>query len=428
MSVRYGFNITASDMRKMLEENERQQNGVRSWKQLFGNAALGYNAQSDVLKTDYSSVIADAYAANFKRQNAILGAGYNAGATSAFLADNRNDLLSAYDTYVKNYQQNASALAENYAKETDVYDKALDERSQNFAKLYNLAYDYLSQELNGAYQTFGEGEDQTTVDYMTNQGLTWMQDENGVLRSWNDLSYELFDDTTGELTDKGRDFYNRVFNDIPQSWIRDVDDTKSDVTQRAMRGFDEWLSDTDADLRNWWVSQDEFNVGGSNKNSAEKYIGIDGMQTPDLSVKNNESGIPAETPAETQWQRGTYTPWHIANLGTGRTGDKQDDFTLVLDVSPNKQYGYDLTTKNDVSETLSKELNRFATGGENTSPSTEGEGALNVFADINSNNKWNKLVVYKGNMYLYTKNGWRSVHGRYETSMPTVIDAFLRKT
>ena len=439
MSVRYGFNITASDMRKMLEENERQQNGVRSWKQLFGNAALGYNAQSDALKTDYSSVIADAYAANFKRQNAILGAGYNAGATSAFLADNRNDLLSAYDTYVKNYQQNASALAENYAKETDVYDKALDERSQNFAKLYNLAYDYLSQELNGAYQTFGEGEDQTTVNYMTDQGLTWMQNENGVLRSWNDLSYELFDDTTGELTDKGRDFYNRVFNDIPQSWIRDVDDTKSDVTQRAMRGFDEWLSDTDADLRNWWVSQDEFNVGGSNKNSAEKYIGIDKMGAPNSNVVSTDTTTPTE---ELMMQTDdSHASWVAHNLGNGKKSgkDRSDNFKLTFDpIKTDKSEGggyvggtsYKVKTVDNVSDELAKRLNVLSTGGETTSPSTKGEGALaggNIFNT--SDGKSNKIVHYNNKLYIYTKNGWREIQSRDKNvSTDVIVKAFLKQT
>ena len=436
MSVRYGVNFLASDMRKILEENDRQQNGVRSWKQLFGNAALDYNAQSDALKTDYASYIADAYAANFKRQNAILGAGYNTGATNAFLADNRNDLLSAYDTYVKNYQQNASALADNYNEETDIYNKALDERAKNFASLYSKAYDYLSQELNGAYQIFGEGDTQTTVDYMTDQGLTWMRDENGVLKSWNELSYDLFDRDTGELTDTGRDFYNRIFNGIPQAWIRDVDDTKSDVTQRAMRSFDEWLSDTDPTLREWWASQDEFNVGGLNKNSAEKYIGVDKMQTPDLSVKNNDATTPTEE--LTMQTDDSHASWKLFGLGNGKKSGKgrTDDFQLML----NPRYGLDgayssaktyaVKTVDNVSDDLAKKLNVLSTGGETTSPSTKGEGAL-MAKDIFSTDdgKSNKIVHYDNKLYVYTKNGWREIQSRKKNiSTDTIVKAFLKQT
>ena len=41
MRLQYGMNITASNMRNILEKNDKQQNGVRTWRQLFGNASLG---------------------------------------------------------------------------------------------------------------------------------------------------------------------------------------------------------------------------------------------------------------------------------------------------------------------------------------------------------------------------------------------------
>ena len=436
MAVRYGVNILASDMRDWLEENDRQQSGVRSWKQLFGNAALGYNAQSDALKTDYASTIADAYKANFERQNAVLGAGLNAGATGAFLADNRNDLLTAYDSYVRNYQSDVSALAKNYANEVGTYDEALDQRAKNFASLYNKAYDYLSQELNGAYQTFGEGDKQTTVDFFTDQGLDWMRNDAGVLKSWNELSYDLFDNDTGELTDAGRDFYNRIFNGVPQAWMRDVDDTNSDVTKRAVRSFDEWLSDTDADLREWWASQDEFAVGGINKDTALKRLGIDKMDTPNLS-KKTDTETPATPTEELKMQTDdSHVPWVAYDLGNGRKSGKNrsDRFTLIFNPvwtgESHRGTTYAVKTVDNVTEELAKKLNTISTGGETTSPSTKGEGALLRSAiDSTHKGKSNKIVHYDNKLYIYTKNGWREIQSRDKNvSTDAIVKAFLKQT
>lgn len=426
MAVRYGVNILASDMRDWLEENDRQQSGVRSWKQLFGNAALGYNAQSDALKTDYASTIADAYKANFERQNAVLGAGLNAGATGAFLADNRNDLLTAYDSYVRNYQSDVSALAKNYASEVGTYDEALDQRAKNFASLYNKAYDYLSQELNGAYQTFGEGDKQTTVDFFTDQGLDWMRNDAGVLKSWNELSYDLFDNDTGELTDTGRDFYNRIFKGVPQAWIRDVDDTNSDVTKRAVRSFDEWLSDTDADLREWWASQDEFAVGGINKDTALKRLGIDKMDTPNLSKK---------TDTETLEKPAAHADWNITNLGKG----KNDRFSIIIGTrkSPtgaamDGKKVFKVKTGAAADEELTKKLNYLSSGSENISPIANEDGFYDNIAGMIGNYQTgaeNRIIAYDNKLYVYTVKGWREIQSRdKKVSTDTIVKAFLKQT
>lgn len=426
MAVRYGVNILASDMRDWLEENDRQQSGVRSWKQLFGNAALGYNAQSDVLKTDYASTIAGAYKANFERQNAVLGAGLNAGATGAFLADNRNDLLTAYDSYVRNYQSDVSALAKNYANEVGTYDEALDQRAKNFASLYNKAYDYLSQELNGAYQTFGEGDKQTTIDFFTDQGLDWMRNDAGVLKSWNELSYDLFDNDTGELTDTGRDFYNRIFNGVPQAWMRDVDDTNSDVTKRAVRSFDEWLGDTDPTLREWWASQDEFAVDGINKDTALKRLGIDKMDTPNLSKK---------TDTETLEKPAAHADWNIENLGKG----KNDRFSIIIGTrkSPtgaamDGKKVFKVKTGAAADEELTKKLNYLSSGSENISPIANEDGFYDNIAGMIGNYQTgaeNRIIAYDNKLYVYTVKGWREIQSRdKKVSTDTIVKAFLKQT
>lgn len=287
MALQYGMNITASDMRSLLEKNDKQQSGVRTWRQLFGNASLGFNAQSDALTTDYTDAIAKAYESNFKQNDAIMGAGLASGVTKEMLSASRNDLHTAYETYVRNYGSDMATVAETYGEEVGTIDAALTERATNFSNLYNSAYKYLSEELFGATQTLpgtaengaeaiyeGEGKDSEfkgykdiNLDYMSEHGLGWLTDGEGNLLSWDAVSQQIFNDD-GTLNKKGIAFFDQMFNTPYENYMH-VDG------ERNIRSFDEWLSDTDAELRDWWVSPDTFNYNfaGTNKGTSQIMTG-----------------------------------------------------------------------------------------------------------------------------------------------------------
>ena len=293
MALQYGMNITASDMRSLLEKNDKQQSGIRTWRQLFGNASLGFNAQSDALATDYTDAIAKAYESNFKQNDAIMGAGLASGVTKEMLSASRNDLHTAYETYVRNYGSDMTAAAKTYGEEVGTIDAALTERATNFSKLYNSAYKYLSEELFGATQTLpgtaengavakyeGEGKnaefagyEPVNRDYVNEHGLQWIYklDEDGnpttELRDWNDLSHDLFNND-GTLTKRGVQFFDQMFN-TPYENYAHVNG------ERDIRGFDEWLSDTDPELRDWWIGQDVFNYNfaGTNRGTSQVLTG-----------------------------------------------------------------------------------------------------------------------------------------------------------
>jgi hypothetical protein len=290
MALQYGMNITASDMRSLLEKNDKQQSGIRTWRRLFGNASLGYNAQSDALTTDYSDAIAQAYRANFAQNNAIMNAGLGTGMTREMLAQSRNDLHTAYETYIRNYGSDMTKASENYGKEVGAIDAALTERATNFANLYNSAYKYLAEELYGSTLTLpgtaengatpiyeGKGKksklvgyENVTLDYFDENDLGWLKNDAGELLSWNELSHSLMN-PDGSLTAKGVKFFDQMFNTLPENYMSTNDEGETWRT----RGFDEWLSATDNDLRNWWVSQDEFNYNfaGTNKGTANVLTG-----------------------------------------------------------------------------------------------------------------------------------------------------------
>lgn len=301
----YGVNITASDMRGILEQNDKQQNGIRSWRQLFGNASLGYEAQTDTLKTDYNKAIADAYAANFQQQNAIMGSGLNVGATQELIGLNRQDLLNAYTQYIRNYQDIQSEIASNYGEEVQLYNDALNERAQNFADLYNSVYKYLQNELVGAqimvedpdtplyYENKEEGtttteggkgkeyagQAQKPEDIAVSKGLDWLIDPTtGQALPWNQLSQILFN-SDGTLTDKGVEYFDQVMNMRPEGYI------KADGT--AVKTFDEWLAEENPELRTWYTSPDLFNYNfaGTNAGTANVYAG---RESTDFSYNEGE--------------------------------------------------------------------------------------------------------------------------------------------
>ena len=296
MALQYGMNITASDMRSLLEKNDKQQSGIRTWRRLFGNASLGYNAQSDALTTDYSDAIVQAYRANFAQNNAIMNAGLGTGMTREMLAQSRNDLHTAYETYIRNYGSDMTKASENYGEEVGAIDAALTERATNFANLYNSAYKYLSEELYGSTLTLpgtaengatpiyeGKGKksklvgyENVTLDYFDENDLGWLKNDAGELLSWNEISHSLMN-PDGSLTAKGVKFFDQMFNTLPENYISVNDKGETWRT----RGFDEWLSATDNELRNWWVSQDEFNYNfaGTNKGTANVLTGRESTDT-----------------------------------------------------------------------------------------------------------------------------------------------------
>lgn len=346
MALRYGMNITASDMKKLLEENDKQQSGVRSWRQLFGNASLGYEAQSRALRSDYASAIAEAYKSNLAQQNALIASGLSTGATKEMIGANRRDLQNAYDTYIRNYNQNASGIAENYNAEVSSINQALTERATNFANLYDSAYKYLSEELAGSSFANPAGE---TIDVLTDQGLDWLytKDAEGNLTTdlmpWHDLSNILFN-SNGVMTDRGREFYDAMFNLPQQEW--------QNAAGERTRTFDEWLSQqtdtfgnydatnlpgmakTGKELRDWWVSQDDFNYtfAGTNKGTAQSSIGL---ESADQNYVGDKDIIE------------TVNPVTIANADTAITDitahrtNFNDTYANIRSAYNNKSLSYD---------------------------------------------------------------------------------------
>lgn len=285
-NLQYGINFTESDAHKWLEENDRQQSGVRSWRQLFGNASLSHKAQTDALNVELSNAMSQAYESNMTQQNAILRSGLNTAGTNKLLSQNRQDLHTAYNTYIKNYASALSGIDNSYNEEITALNTALDERATNTVNVLNKAYDYLSSELYGATQTIpGSAENgaeailnkkeitgykDINLMYLKDKGLDWVLNTNGTLKSWDELKKEMIN-PDGTLNERGVEFFDVIYNVDTQNYTV----TNDDGDTHGLRTFDEWLGDTDADLQAWYASPDAFNwsKAGTNRGLINIYTG-----------------------------------------------------------------------------------------------------------------------------------------------------------
>lgn len=277
MPVSYGNSILpASEMKNVLAEQSRQRSGVKTWENLLGLAGQSYAAQTAAATTDYSQAIGEAYAANLRNRDTIAAAGLSKGTSDMLYGLNRDELESAYNTYLSNYGKALDTASENYQKQVSAIDTELTGEAENASKIYNAAYKYLKNELANAGMTetvsapTPENKLATAeqiTPYLSNKGLDWLYDKEGTIRSFSDLLSDMTN-ADGSLTDRGRQFFDLVFNAMPAGY---------DIDGMAARSFDQYLSDTDAALRDWYAGADVYNatVRGTHGATLRQLAGID---------------------------------------------------------------------------------------------------------------------------------------------------------
>ncbi len=276
MALQSGFNLPASDMAQILEKNDKTAQGIRTWRSLFGNASLANASAMDKLTTSYSDAIAQAYRANLEQENQIMGAGLSSGATKSLLALSRDELQQTYDNYLANYSSALGDVASAYNEEVATIAGALGDRAQNLSDLYNSAYDYLVNELYPSTYTDKEGN---VSNYLDNYGLNWLYntDDTDVmtLKSWDQIAKEAFDEERN-INAYGQNLFNALFNARPEGYQL----TDKDGNLVNTRTFDQWLSDVNPELREWYAGADPFNYtfAGTNKGTAQTLLGMDSTQ------------------------------------------------------------------------------------------------------------------------------------------------------
>ena len=247
-----------------------------------------------------------------------MGGNLSQGNTRQLLSMSRQELSDTYNTYMNNYAGSLNKAATDYNTEVSAIDTARTERAANVTKTLDYLRQYGRDELSAAtfedknylsstgldwmrynkedekaglgivgelksdadlkkllYASDGKLTDKgiayfDATNYLSSTGLDWMryneEDEKaglGVareLKSDADLDKLLFA-SGGELTDKGIAYFDALLNAETQGYT-----TLKDTGTAATKGFDEWLSSTDADLREWLVSSDDFNYNKAGTN------------------------------------------------------------------------------------------------------------------------------------------------------------------
>ena len=287
MALQSGFNLPASDMAQILEKNDKTAQGIRTWRSLFGNASLANASAMDKLTTSYSDAIAQAYRANLEQENQIMGAGLSSGATKSLLALSRDELQQTYDNYLANYSSALGDVASAYNEEVGAISAALGDRAQNLSDLYNSAYDYLVNELYPSTYTDKEGN---VSNYLDDYGFNWLYntDDSGMttLKNWDQIAKVAFDEEDN-INVYGQNLFNALFNARPEGYQL----TDADGNVYSTRTFDQWLSDTNPELREWFASSDPFNYtfAGTNKGTAQSLLGMDSTQANALGGAANQT-------------------------------------------------------------------------------------------------------------------------------------------
>lgn len=420
MALQSGFNLPASDMAQILEKNDKTAQGIRTWRSLFGNASLANASAMDKLTTSYSDAIAQAYRANLEQENQIMGAGLSSGATKSLLALSRDELQQTYDNYLANYSSALNDAASAYNEEVATIAGALGDRAQNLSDLYNSAYDYLVNELYPSTYTDKKGN---VSNYLDDYGLNWLYntDDTDVmtLKNWNEVARQIFDEEDN-INVYGQNLFNALFNSRPEGY--QLTDDKGNTY--STRTFDQWLSDTNPELREWFASSDPFNYtfAGTNKGTAQTLLGMDSTQANALggsanqietALREYEDTFSPEIDRMLNEYKDNYAFKYRQTLGLSskRHADKVEEMKSlwVTDVDNYRNYVNDLIT------------NRL-----NTLNDIIGENV--VFNDIESYNtlmtKLKELVTkdYSNTDLLAGGHGFRGTRDDYEKAFRAMLD------
>ena len=224
-----------------------------------------------------------------------------------------------------------------------------------------------------------------------------------------------YDEARKYLDDNKDIFGESVYN----AYITNIQTTKvATTTNTHTTAVDNFLTTNYSSVS---ASYEAYNKIMSDLESARAEIGEDAYN--ELVAKMNSTS-----------SKDCSGGWFIQGLGSGR---ENDDIDITIGSTSRKGNGakeYDLLCGAEVTdEKIKKALNKLATGDENKSPSTSGEGSGWFFGvgsdpNISSTEKDGKIVVFMNQMYIYTTKGWRVVKADNDASqLQDAIDAFLGK-
>ena len=301
MSTQYGTIFDTSSIKKQLSEANRDYEGRKTWEGLYSSVDMAAKQQESMLKKDYSKSIADAYATAYKTNSAIMSSNLGQGYKTEAMIDTDIALEQAYDSYRNAYLQGINTVEETAAKANEAIDEAHTLQAENMTKMADKGYEYLQwlydrnpdifkdNPLWSRYLSNGLTAEQNKLLAESEQGqdiLNMWSDiykagtSNPELKSWDEIRNDggyteytdeegnlvkewtgLFDDK-GQLTMRGADFYDQMFN--AQSQLGDEN------------SFGRFLSETDPELYDWAQTYNpyDYTEAGTNFGSFKTMVGL----------------------------------------------------------------------------------------------------------------------------------------------------------
>lgn len=297
-------------------------------------------------------------------------------------AQNEQSILSKYQQYAREDEQ--TAYERQKYEEEQAYQREQDEYNKN---LYQ--------------QEKEEAEQQTDKDnaYVVAQATLEELIASG--------SYEKARQYLEENKDVfGENVYNTYTSQIGTSEITTTTQTSTDSVNTFLAGSYGSVSDTYAKYKEIMADLDE--------NYSKGLI----SETDYNDLKDQMNSTTSNT---------CNGGWSIQGLGSGR---ENDDIDITIGSSSRKGNGateFDLLCGSAVTDNdIKKQLNKLATGSENSTPAAEGGWAWLHGDKANSNETAGKLVVFMNQMFLYTQKGWVTVKGDH-SEVQDAINAFLGK-
>ena len=278
-STEYGWVFTDSDTKDNLYNDNRDYYGNRTWEKLYNQAAIDAQSASDAAQLNYQSSLAEAYTAAMQNKSALYQTSLYGEAKEAQLANIDSAMEAAFATYQNNLYSQEQAINEKYQQNLAAIDEALTKQAENYNALASSAYEYL-QFLYDEYDMSGDDENNIFVNNdLWSRYTTTDADDTARLKTWQELvnagakdengEYIGFFDEHGNLTVKGSEFFDQMFNEISVKGVGGED-------YKYGKGYWEWLNETNPELKAWAQSANpyDYTTAGTNIGSLKQDVGL----------------------------------------------------------------------------------------------------------------------------------------------------------
>lgn len=322
-----GYVGTSKQIKDQLQEMNKDYYGNQTWKQMYSGIDLTRQIAMNDLKYDYASAVNDAYASYLQQNDAITSSNLGQGYKQQLFDDNTLALEQAYDTYKQNYINSLSQLNSSTAQSVQAVDAALTTQAENTSKMIYKPYEYL-QALYNHYDEQGLLENSVFFkndlykQYITNDGSE--EEPQYRLKTWDEIAAEGQRDTAtgewtgmfdkdGNLTVRGVDFYDQMFN------------AASGTKVSLPFTFDTWLRENDEDLYQWSHEYNpyDYTLAGNNFGSFKTMVGMTSTDY-DYSFKERFGGF-TENQLNNIFSKVETKATELANTITNQNGVNTKD-------------------------------------------------------------------------------------------------------